>query len=317
MLPLTDLIPPIQITDQTMDFIMDEVVQFGLTDETALAIVGLTYPDRVVVNGVLRPHHHEIQREYAHIHIGGENLGDSMEWLHLNWVLQKKYNSAPQDANFSFLFYGHKHPGEYGVYSSTDVESMRKVVSKGLEIAIGPLVTVSSNRKIWPSRRLRGALEFSRRIRATIRFYVLTKAMHEEAQKLGRLPDPVLITPEIIPAASVPPPPVLAWHLSSPDHFKEQIRHLKDTWKCQVTPLTRDTVKGPPYEFLLFVSHPSWKENYSLLIETQWDFPNSEPIFKLLTPAGVRLLTNEETGWKAEMDFLEVVIKLEREGVLK
>jgi len=292
--------------------------------ETAWGIYGLKSKDNqtVIITGILRPSGSDIVRNYATVKLGGEKLAQAVRWLSANHKLMKKAGLTDADGfRFGFLYMAHSHHG-LGVdsYSHTDRASILGAVEvDGMDIAIGPLATIESlSMTVKPFRRKAGTISVVGGSRVNLRFYVMTKSMVEQGRK-----QPLLITPEIVDAVSVPEMPPLGWHFTREADFDEQERLLQ-SYGCKVSVAYREIHDGPPYEIQFVITKSIWRGVLSVI--TPWDYPNNPPIFKIINPSDKQSVAQDNYPepehllagdlWQPGWDIIDGVFRLEARGEL-
>ena len=312
--------PLVSITRQAVFQMVDEALKYQ-DIETAWGLYGLIFPHEIaLVTGILRASSSDIVRHYATTTLGGDRQAEAVRWLSSNHKILKKMRASPEDARFAFLFKGHSHH-KLGVdsYSAQDHASILEAVEQdGLEIAIGPLVTLATKGpNINYPASWKGTIVADQSQRVWLRFYYLSRSMLDANIRRAKLIDPILVD-----ANDVPIVPPLGWQFTNEDDYLEQLRHLKG-YGCQVQVIFREIQNGPPFEIQFLITKPQWRGMLSIV--TNWDFPKTAPTFQVLNPAK----ESSETGdydvatdlpegllWNPGDDLILAVFRLEARGEL-
>lgn len=303
--------PKLLITTEAAQDLAREALKFP-NRETACGLVGLILSNgTVAITGIIAPSAMDIIRNVATTQFGGENLAAATEWLQVNYGLIHKKETA----KFAFLWKGHSHHQlGFDHFSSTDEESILDAVQKyGLEVAIGVLTLIDEDKSVVHTEMQPGTLSVESDSSVRLRFYYLSREM--VAQGITK---PILLTPKVINAKSVPALPSLPWQFTDEENFRRQIRQLEE-YEARVVVLHRDVNGDPVQEVQFVVQKPSWKG--VLIITTNWDFPNTPPVVEVVSdtdpskPGSEKheVKTDKEGNplWNPDTDFIDLVFRLE------
>jgi hypothetical protein len=304
------------ITNEAAADLAQEALKF-LHRETACGLVGLIFSDAAIaITGIIPPSVMDIVRNVTTTQFGGENLAAAAEWLQVNYNLIHKEADKPK---FAFLWKGHSHHQlNYDHFSSTDEDSILEAVNLGLDVAIGALTLIDRNDMVVYPGLQNGTIYVTAGASVRLRFYYLSRAMVDAGIK-----KPILLTPRIISAKSVPALPSLPWEFTNEAAFRRQIRQLED-YGAHIVVLHRDVSGDPTQEVQFVVQKPSWRG--TLMITTSWDYPNTPPLIQVISdtdPSKPGMEINEakldkdgHSLWTPETDFIDIVLKIVEKGDL-
>lgn len=316
-LPMPAL-PRICITRQALFEMTNEVLAHP-TIETAWGLYGFRYPKVIFIVGVIRPVSGEVVRGYANAEAGGEEMANAMRWLYANEKLINVHVRGGKSGlgKFCFLYKGHSHHTlGYGQYSGTDHSSIYQAVKNdGMEIAIGPLALIRKNQVSYDQKLWGEEISCSRQSEVAFLFYVMTKAMVDAGYTQGEKVKPTIV--DTVHTLLVPP---LGWEFSKDDDFKEQLRHMK-SFGYSVTVNHIDANGKPPMEIQFIIDDTSFKQ--SLIITTDWNYPEVAPKIQLLPKKGSSMTMTEANRlsalnwWNKGDDFIDVIGRMIQKGGLK
>lgn len=314
--------PPIFVLRSVLDEIHEEIRRFPKI-ETAWGGCGFRYPNgSIIATNVLLPEEDEIVRSYAHVKIGGDEMGKTVAWLLVNDVVYQKIDAKMRgSAVYDFTGYAHSHHGiNVREHSSTDVKSVVESVTKeGLTVALSPLVYINKPEEliVKPSNRA-GTLNCKAVGDFDIRFYYYSRMMADAGYT-----EALLVRPKVLETVKTMRIPPLGWRFANGNDFREQVRHLTH-FGATVDIRYQEFHGGPPYEIVFAVRKANWKAVLQIIVP--WDYPTNAPRFVL---GEIPNATASEQGdyvnapdllngdlWHPGEDFIEAVFRLEARGEL-
>lgn len=290
-------IPTVVVPYRVLKAMVDETMAHPLT-ETGHAMVGIetASPLMIVVLGVV-PDIEETMRHGGGFRQGGDDQVNIFRWLAYHWERQREasrqqpsdwqlgqpvpkgYVPKQLDCALGHLGDWHRHPGGFGVPSTTDRRQAEEILHDqkgGRAQLLMPIVTISRDARLV--FRVQGPEVLIQDIGPEVRIRWFYASRELVSKPLGgeRI---IQVPPVIVPNEQLPWLPPVPWHLMDPWRLRRELASLKEKG-CQVGMAVKEMGGDPLIREICFgVDHPDWKKR--LLIITSWDYPRSKPVTRV------------------------------------
>jgi hypothetical protein len=301
--------PNIIVTEDVMKELNKEALRYP-DRETACGVVGLIYEDgTIALTGTIPAPALDVVRNVATAQLGGKDLKAAYDWLHANFGAIN--HGKETKVLFAFIGKAHSHQKiAFHTFSSTDEESILEAVRDlDSEVAVWPLLLISEFKsQIRTVGQMEGTISVESDTTVRVRFYYLDKKMVQ----MGRT-KPILIQPKVVKSTSLPALlPPLSWRHTDEDNFRRQLRQL-DEYGAQTFVIQHNADSDPEHEVQFVIVHPKWNGK-TVIIVTDWDYPKSKPVIKVVSPNGtIKVIHTDIHGapiWQPKNDFIDILFEL-------